>query len=68
MFLVFTVSLLFKNKLKSDVLCVQKVLDPIVQSSVRILGAWLAEETLALRTEVMELLPFIINMWLVQIN
>ena len=35
---------------------------PIIQASVRVLGVWLAEESLALSTETCELLPFLLKL------
>ncbi|CAI9590644.1 unnamed protein product [Staurois parvus] len=39
----------------------EKVEDPFVLASVRLLGAWLAEETYCLKEEVIQLLPFLIH-------
>ncbi|XP_030074294.1 neurochondrin [Microcaecilia unicolor] len=39
----------------------QRMEDPFIFASVRILSAWLAEETSALKEEVCELLPFLIQ-------
>lgn len=39
----------------------EKQKEPFVFASVRILGAWLAEETSSLRKEVCQLLPFLVR-------
>lgn len=39
----------------------EKQADPFIFASVRILGAWLAEETSSLKTEICDLLPFLIH-------
>ncbi|XP_027299502.3 neurochondrin [Anas platyrhynchos] len=39
----------------------EELQDPFVFASVRILGAWLAEETSALKQEICELLPFLVR-------
>ncbi|KAM5181611.1 neurochondrin isoform 2-T4 [Mantella aurantiaca] len=39
----------------------EKQEDPFVLASVRLLGAWLAEETYCLKQEVIQLLPFLIH-------
>uniref|UniRef100_A0A6I8PJM2 Neurochondrin n=1 Tax=Ornithorhynchus anatinus TaxID=9258 RepID=A0A6I8PJM2_ORNAN len=39
----------------------EKLKEPFVFASVRILGAWLAEETSSLRREVCQLLPFLVR-------
>ncbi|XP_077151922.1 neurochondrin [Ranitomeya variabilis] len=39
----------------------EKIEDPFVLASVRLLGAWLAEETSCLRQEVIQLLPFFVH-------
>nr|XP_005298446.1 neurochondrin [Chrysemys picta bellii] len=39
----------------------QKLKDPFIFASVRILGAWLAEETSSLKQEICDLLPFLIQ-------
>lgn len=35
--------------------------DPFIFASVRILGAWMAEETSSLKQEICELLPFLVH-------
>ncbi|XP_040280310.1 neurochondrin isoform X1 [Bufo bufo] len=39
----------------------EKMEDPFVLASVRLLGAWLAEETSCFRPEVIQLLPFLVH-------
>ncbi|KAM3933399.1 neurochondrin [Leptodactylus fuscus] len=39
----------------------EKIEDPFTLASVRLLGAWLAEETSCLRQEVIQLLPFLVH-------
>lgn len=39
----------------------QKLKDPFIFASVRILGTWLAEETSSLKQEICSLLPFLIH-------
>ncbi|NXJ77281.1 NCDN protein, partial [Trogon melanurus] len=39
----------------------EELQDPFVYASVRILGAWMAEETSSLKQEICELLPFLIR-------
>ncbi|KAM4698883.1 neurochondrin [Discoglossus pictus] len=39
----------------------EKIEDPFVLASVRLLGAWLAEETSCLKQEVIKLLPFLMH-------
>uniref|UniRef100_A0A8D0G8B0 Neurochondrin n=1 Tax=Sphenodon punctatus TaxID=8508 RepID=A0A8D0G8B0_SPHPU len=39
----------------------EKLEDPFIFASVRILGAWLAEETSSLKQEICDLLPFLIH-------
>ena len=36
--------------------------EPLVLASIRVLGAWLAEESLALSEDVFALLPFVLNL------
>lgn len=40
---------------------------PIIMASIRVLGAWLAEETLAVATEVYNLLPFLLDLCFISI-
>ena len=37
--------------------------EPMVIATVRVLGAWLAEETSALRQETYAILPFLLKLW-----
>ncbi|XP_037235078.1 neurochondrin [Falco rusticolus] len=39
----------------------EKLQDPLILASVRILGAWMAEETSSLKQEICELLPFLVH-------
>lgn len=39
----------------------EELQDPFIFASVRILGAWMAEETSALKQEICELLPFLVH-------
>ncbi|KAM4044546.1 neurochondrin isoform 1-T3 [Anomaloglossus baeobatrachus] len=39
----------------------EKIEDPFILASVRLLGAWLAEETSCLKQEVIQLLPFLVH-------
>ncbi|XP_048356003.1 neurochondrin isoform X2 [Sphaerodactylus townsendi] len=39
----------------------EKLTDPFVFASIRILGAWLAEETSSLKQEICDLLPFLLH-------
>ncbi|XP_065713223.1 neurochondrin [Patagioenas fasciata] len=39
----------------------EKLEDPFIFASVRILGAWMAEETSALKQEICEILPFLVH-------
>ncbi|NXF81699.1 NCDN protein, partial [Sclerurus mexicanus] len=39
----------------------EELQDPFIFASVRVLGAWMAEETSSLRQEVCELLPFLVH-------
>lgn len=39
----------------------EKMEDPFIFASVRVLGSWLAEETSSLKQEICDLLPFLIQ-------
>lgn len=39
----------------------EELQDPFIFASVRILGAWMAEETSSLKQEICELLPFLVH-------
>lgn len=38
----------------------EELQDPFIFASVRVLGAWMAEETSSLKQEICELLPFLV--------
>lgn len=39
----------------------EELQDPFIFASVRVLGAWMAEETSSLKQEICELLPFLVD-------
>ncbi|XP_050416414.2 neurochondrin isoform X1 [Patella vulgata] len=45
-----------------------KWVDPVVTATVRVLGAWLAEETTALKESVYKLLPFLVQLIKLSVN